>query len=192
MLIWELPFTILISETSLLYLGDGNEQARFWISERLFRILQTAFSPDALDFPRLQRQHSPQGFACSRNFCRNAYASALSVLVIFRRNGPEEIRRSDNEHVHLARRDAPSQGPGLLRCQELSLHWRSAIFSMVPGRYTRPPGSVNSAGCTDCNVWFYTKLRNLYSGCNKQECYVRRTQCHDVKRLKPGPGELQC
>lgn len=71
-------------------------------------------------FPACIANTPPPGFACSRNFCRNAYASALSVPVIFRRNGPEEIRQPDNEHVHLARGDAPSQSPGLLRCQQLS------------------------------------------------------------------------
>lgn len=52
------PSTVRIRDTSSIYPSDGNYQARFWISERLFRILQTAFSPDAWDFPRLHRQHS--------------------------------------------------------------------------------------------------------------------------------------
>lgn len=76
---WELPFTNLIRRTtSLIFPVMVIKQARFWISEKLFRILQTAFSPDALDFSRLHRQHSPQGFARSRNFSRTADASAVS------------------------------------------------------------------------------------------------------------------
>ncbi|TNN54393.1 hypothetical protein EYF80_035411 [Liparis tanakae] len=45
-------------------------------------------------------------------------AAALSLPVIFGKNGQEEIRRPDNERVHLARRDAPSRGP---RVTEVSL-----------------------------------------------------------------------
>lgn len=53
-------------------------------------------------------------FACFRNLRRNASdAAALSLPVIFGTNGQEEIRRPDNERVHLARRDAPSRGPGV-------------------------------------------------------------------------------
>lgn len=57
----------------------------------------------------------------------NASASALSVPVIFRRNGPEEIRQPDNEHVHLVGRDAPSPGSGLLRCHGLALKKRRIL-----------------------------------------------------------------
>lgn len=75
-----------------------------------------------LNFPPASSPFSlpPRALPAAEHCAGNASASAPSVPVIFRRNGPEEIRQPDNEHVHLVGRDAPSQGSGLLRCHGLA------------------------------------------------------------------------
>lgn len=94
--------------------------------------------PPATPYP-LPRWVLPAAERCAGN----ASASAPSVPVIFRRNGPEEIRQPDNEHVHLVGRDAPSQGSGLLRCHRLALKKRR-ILDGPPGGYIRPPRALNT------------------------------------------------
>lgn len=80
-----------------------------------------------LNFPPAPPPPMGSALPAEERCAGNASASALSVPVIFRRNGPEEIRQPDNEHVHLVGRDAPSPGSGLLRCHGLALKKRRIL-----------------------------------------------------------------
>lgn len=95
------------------------------------------FSPDAFKFS-VSASPPPWALPAVERCAGNASASALSVPVIFRRNGPEEIRQPDNEHVLLVGRDAPSPGSGLLRCHGLALKKRR-ILDATSSRAKHPP-----------------------------------------------------